>query len=221
MKKIFIVEDELKLREELITMLERKGYICNTTEDFENIIEIILKAKPEIILLDINLPKYDGFYICKEIRKQSEVPIIVLTSQNGDLDELEAMSLGADDFITKPFNPRILLAHIESVLKRVYGNNKSILASHKGLTLDVLKSRAYYEDKTIDLTKNELAILKVLIDNKGKIIPRNEIISFLWEMEDFIEDATLTVNVNRLRKKLAEVGLNDYLITKRGQGYMV
>lgn len=221
MDKIFIVEDEVKLKEELITMLERKGYSCSATDDFENIIEIIFENNPDIILLDISLPKYDGFYICKEIRKKSDVPIIVVTSQNSDMDELEAMTLGADDFISKPFNPRILLARIESVLKRVYGNKKSILISHKGLTLDVLKSRAYYEDKTIDLTKNELGILKILIDNKEKIIPRNEIISFLWEMEDFIEDATLTVNINRLRKKLAEVGLDDYLITKRGQGYMV
>lgn len=221
MEHIFIIEDELKLREELCTMITRNGYSCETIDDFNNVIEKVFKVNPDLILLDINLPMYDGFYICKEIRKTSDIPIIVVTSQSSDMDELEAMNLGADDFISKPFNPRILLAHIESVLKRTSGNKKSILISHNGLTLDILKSKAYYDDKTIELTKNELGILKILIDNKGNIIPRNEIISVLWDMEEFIEDATLTVNINRLRKKLAEVGLEDYLITKRGQGYMV
>lgn len=221
MEKIFVIEDEIKLREELVSLITRNGYNCEAIDTFENVIEKVFKANPDLILLDINLPMYDGFYICKEIRKTSDIPIIMVTSQNSDMDELEAMNLGADDFISKPFNPRILLAHIGSVLKRTCGNKRSILISHNGLTLDILKSKAYYNDKIIELTKNELGILKVLMDNKGNIIPRNEIISVLWEMEDFIEDATLTVNINRLRKKLAEVGLEEYLITKRGQGYMV
>lgn len=221
MGKILIIEDEVKLREELKALITRNGYECEVILDFENIIEEIFKIDVDLILLDINLPKFDGFYICKEIRKTWDVPIIMVTSQNGDIDELEALSLGADDFISKPFNPRILLAHIEAVLKRTSANKKSILINHNGLTLDVLKSKAYYNDKTIELTKNELGILKVLMDNRGNIIPRNEIICVLWEMEDFIEDATLTVNINRLRKKLSDVGLEDYLITKRGQGYMV
>jgi DNA-binding response OmpR family regulator len=221
MQNIFIVEDELKLRQELITMLERNGYECEGAEDFENIVETVTNKSPDLLLLDINLPVYDGFYICREIRKKSDLPIIVVTSNNSDMDELEIMNMGADDFIAKPFNPRILLAHIESVLKRTSKKPQSIILTHKGLSLDVLKSTASYNGNCIDLTKNELGILKVLMENKGNIIPRNEIIRVLWEMEDFIEDATLTVNINRLRKKLNDIGLDDYLITKRGQGYTV
>ena len=221
MQNIFIVEDELKLRQELITMLERNGYDCEGAENFENIVETVINKAPDLLILDINLPVYDGFYICREIRKKSDLPIIVVTSNNSDMDEREIMNIGADDFITKPFNPRILLAHIESVLKRTSRKPQSIILNHKGLSLDVLKSTASYNGNCIDLTKNELGILKVLMENKGNIIPRNEIIRVLWEMEDFIEDATLTVNINRLRKKLNDIGLDDYLITKRGQGYTV
>lgn len=221
MERIFIVEDEKKLRDEVSTLLERNGYKCFTSDDYLNIIRDILDLHPDLILLDLNLPVYDGFYICKEIRNQSEIPIIVLTSSQSDLDELDVLNLGADDFINKPFNPRILLARISSVLKRTSGKSKSIIVSHNGAVLDVLKSKVSHHDKSIELTRNELGILKVLMDNKGNIIPRNEIISSLWDMAEFVEDSTLTVNINRLRKKLEDIGLKDYLITKRGQGYMV
>lgn len=142
MKHIFIIEDEVKLRQELCTMIHRNGYECSVIKDFNNVVETVFKINPDLIILDINLPMYDGFYLCKEIRKESNVPIIVVTSQNSDMDELEAMQLGADDFVSKPFNSRILLAHIESVLKRTCGNKKSDLVSYKGLTLDILKSKA-------------------------------------------------------------------------------
>ena len=221
MQRIFIVEDEVRLRQELSTMLAKNGYICEEVDDFENIVANIIKKNPDLVLLDINLPVYDGFYICREIRKKSDIPIIIVTSRKSDIDELESLNMGADDFITKPFNPRILLAHIESVLKRCQKPIDSIILTHKRLTLDVLKSKAFYNDEYIDLTKNELGILKVLIENKGNIIPRTEIMRVLWEMEDFIEDATLTVNINRLRKKLSDLGLDEYIVTKRGQGYMV
>ena len=221
MEQIFIVEDEIKLRNEVSTLLERNGYRCFTSDDYLNIIRDILDLHPDLILLDLNLPVYDGFYICKEIRNQSEIPIIVLTSSQSDLDELDVLNLGADDFINKPFNPRILLARISSVLKRTSGKSKSIIVSHNGAVLNVLKSKVSHHDKSIELTRNELGILKVLMDNKGNIIPRNEIISSLWDMAEFVEDSTLTVNINRLRKKLEDIGLKDYLITKRGQGYMV
>lgn len=221
MRNICIVEDEVKLRKELSTMLSRNGYSCDVIDEFKNIVKTIINKNPDLLILDINLPIYDGFYICKEIRKKSDIPIIILTSRKSDIDELESMNMGADDFITKPFNPRILIAHIESVLRRCQKSNKSILLTHKNFTLDILKSKAFYNNEVIDLTKNELGILKVLMENKGNIIPRNEIIRVLWDMEDFIEDATLTVNINRLRKKLSDVGLNEFLITKRGQGYTV
>lgn len=221
MEQIFIVEDDTKLKNELIILLEKNGFKCVFTDNFENIISDILKVNPSLILLDINLPIYDGFYICKEIRRQSDLPIIAVTSNTSDIDELEMMNSGADDFITKPFNPRILLAHINSVLKRTYGNSKIVTLSYKGVLLDILKSKVTFNNESIELTKNELLILKLLMENKENIIPRNEIISTLWDSEEFIEDSTLTVNINRLRKKLESIGLNDFLITKRGQGYMV
>lgn len=221
MEQIFIVEDEIKLRNEVSTLLERNGYRCFTSDNYANMIRDIITLHPDLVLLDLNLPVYDGFYICKEIRKQSDIPIIVVTSSKSDLDELDVLNLGADDFINKPFNPRILLARISSVLKRTSGKSKSMILSHNGAVLDVLKSKVSHEDESVELTKNELGILKVLMENKGNIIPRDEIISSLWDMAEFVEDSTLSVNINRLRKKLDDIGLKDYLITKRGQGYMV
>lgn len=221
METIFLVEDEVKLRNEVATFLERNGYKCVSSDDYYNIIINILNVHPDLILLDLNLPVYDGFYICKEIRKKSDIPIIVITSSKSDLDELDVLNLGADDFVNKPFNPRILLARISSVLKRVSGQNKSMIISHNGAILDILKSKVFHNDKSVELTKNELGILRILMENKGNIIPRDEIIISLWDMSEFVEDSTLTVNINRIRKKLEDIGLKDYLITKRGQGYMV
>lgn len=221
MQTIFLVEDEVKLRNEMSILLGRNGYKSVSSDNYENIIEDIFKVYPDLIILDLNLPVYDGFYICREIRKKSDIPIIVVTSSKSDLDELDVLNLGADDFVNKPFNPRILLARIASVLKRSSGEKTSITISHKGAVLDVLKGMVYYNGNSVELTKNELGILKILMDNKGNIIPRNEIISSLWEMAEFVEDSTLTVNINRLRRKLEDIGLKDYLITKRGMGYMV
>lgn len=221
MERIYVVEDEEKLREELITVLTKNGYECRAAVEFEDVAGQIMKESPDIVLLDINLPVYDGFYICRELRKMSDVPVIIVTSSDSDMDELMGLNLGADDFITKPYNIHILLAHISTVLHRTYGRKQSLILTHKRLSLDVLKSRISYQGKEAELTKNELGILRLLIENAGNIIPRNEIIRCLWEMEEFVEDSTLTVNINRLRKKLAEIGVEDYLETRRGQGYVV
>ena len=221
MEQIFIVEDEVKLRKEAITLIEKNGYKCVTTDDYSNIINLILESNSDLLLLDINLPVNDGFYICKEIRKKSDIPIIVITSSKSDIDELDMLNLGADDFINKPYNPRILLAHINSVLKRTYGKQNSIVLTHKGVKLDILKGVVSFEGNSVELTKNEIGILRILMENKGNIVPRNEIIRHLWEMEEFIGDSTLTVNINRVRNKLESIGVNDYLVTKRGIGYTV
>lgn len=221
MERIYLVEDDEKLRAELCTLLEKNGYQSIISEEFEVITEHIIKERPDLVLLDLNLPVHDGFYICKEIRRNLDVPIIVVTSSTSEMDELMSLNVGADDFITKPYNAHILLAHITAVLKRAYGQKESCVITHKGLALDVLKSKVCYKDKTIDLTRNEMGILKMLMNNNGRIVSRNELICQLWDMEEFIEDSTLTVNVNRLRTKLSDLGLNDYLITKRGQGYIV
>lgn len=221
MERILIVEDEEKMREELCMALEKKGYSCILIEDFEDVAGQIKALAPDLVLLDLNLPVQDGFYICREVRKSLDVPIIVVTSSNSDMDELMSLNSGADDFITKPYNMHILQAHIATVLHRTYGRKQSMVLSHKGLTLDILKGRISCQGKEADLTKNELGILKLLMENAGSIISRNDIICQLWEMEEFVEESTLNVNINRLRRKLSELGLEDYLVTKRGMGYMV
>lgn len=220
-KKIFIIEDEEKIRLELSTFLNRYGYETSYSDDFENIVEIALKEKPHIILLDINLPYYDGYYICREIRKASNVPIIVVTSRNSEIDELMSMNLGADDFVTKPYNTQILLARIESLIRRSYGKNSMEIFEHNGVRYNLSTSEMEFNNKKIDLTKNESRILYTLIKNKGKIVSRNDLIKSLWQNDEFIDDNTLTVNINRLRRKLEKIGAKDYLQTKRGQGYIL
>ncbi|HEO6456391.1 TPA: response regulator transcription factor [Streptococcus agalactiae] len=219
--KIFIVEDETSIRIELINFLKKYGYSCDYSSNFQNILQEILDAESDLILLDINLPYMDGFQLCKEIRKQSDIPIIVLTSRDTELDELMSLNLGADDFITKPYNPQILLARIQNNLNRTYEQKNSILIEHNGLTLDFLKGQISYAGKTKKLTKNEIGILRLLMINKGNIIPRDAIIDEIWQSEEFIDENTLNVNIVRLRKTLSEIGLPNYIETRRGMGYSV
>ncbi|MBU3207484.1 response regulator transcription factor [Clostridium algidicarnis] len=220
-KKIFIIEDEEKIRKELSTFLNRYGYETSYSLNFENIVEEVMKEKYHLILLDINLPYYDGYYICREIRRRSSVPIIVVTSRDSEVDELMSMNLGADDFITKPYNTQILLARISSIIRRTYSDSDSEILEYKGLLHNLSISEVEYNNKKIELSKNESKILYVLIKNKEKIVSRNEIIEALWQSDEFVDDNTLTVNINRLRKKLEEIGVIDYLKTKRGQGYIL
>lgn len=220
-KKIFIIEDEEKIRLELSTFLNKYGYETMYSTDFENIIEIALKSEAHVILLDINLPYYDGYYICREIRKSSNVPIIVVTSRNSEIDELMSMNLGADDFITKPYNTQILLARISSIIRRTYQNVDVEVFEFKGLKYNMSTSEMSYLDKKSELTKNESRILYTLIKNKEKIVSRNDLMKSLWQNDEFVDDNTLTVNINRLRKKLDEIGAEGYLQTKRGQGYIL
>ena len=216
--KVFIIEDEEKIRIELSEFLNRYGYETSYSNDFENIVEIALKSAPHIILLDINLPYYDGYYICREIRKKSNVPIIVVTSRNSEIDELMSMNLGADDFVTKPYNTQILLARISSLLRRTYQNIDLEVFEFNGLKYNMSTSEMEFNNNKIELTKNESRILYTLIKNKEKIVSRNELMKSLWQNDEFVDDNTLTVNINRLRKKLEEIGASDYLQTKRGQG---
>jgi len=218
-KKIFIIEDEEKIRNELSTFLNRYGYETKYSLDFGNIVDDILKENPHIVLLDINLPQYDGYYICREIRKKSNVPIIVVTSRDSEVDELMSMNLGADDFVTKPYNTQILLARISSIIKRTYNNEEMEIFEYKNLKYNLSTSELEFNENKIDLTKNESRILYTLIKNKGKIVSRDDIIKALWQSDEFVDDNTLTVNINRLRKKVEEIGAKEYLQTKRGQGY--
>lgn len=219
--KIFIIEDEVAIREELTQLLKKYGYECEVSDDFQNIGEIALSSNADLILLDINLPYQDGFQVCRNIRQKSNIPIIILTSRNTDFDELMGLNIGADDFISKPYNGQVLLARIQKILARTYEVQSNTLLIHKGLTLNLLKATISHNGKELELTKNELGILRMLMLNKGNIIPRDAIIDELWQSEEFIDENTLNVNVVRLRKKLAEIGLPDYLETKRGMGYSV
>lgn len=219
--KIFIIEDEEKIRLELSTFLNRYGYETSYSTDFENIVDISLKEEPDMILLDINLPYYDGYYICREIRRKSNVPIIVVTSRNSEVDELMSMNLGADDFITKPYNTQILLARIASIIRRTYQNLDSEVFEFKGLKYNMSTSEMTFDNKKCELTKNESKILFTLMKNKERIVSRNDLMKALWQDDEFVDDNTLTVNINRLRKKLEEIGAVDYIQTKRGQGYIL
>lgn len=220
-EKIFIIEDEEKIIKELTNILNKYAYEVTYSLDFENIVERILEEDPKLVLLDINLPYYDGYYICRELRKVSNVPIIVVTSRDSDIDELMSINLGADDFVTKPYNIQILLARIASLMKRTYLKESMEVFDIRDLKYNLSKSEAEFSGKKVELTKNESRILHILFKNKEKIVSRNEIIKALWKEEEFVDDNTLTVNMNRLRKKLEEIGAVDYLQTKRGQGYMI
>lgn len=221
MPKILIIEDDEKLREELKIFLNKNGYEATTLTTFDNTIQEILKRKPDLILLDINLPNTDGEYICKEIRKQSNMPIIIVTSRDNELDELLSINNGADHYITKPFNIQILLAKIGSLLRRTNMQEANDKIDVKDFILNTSNSTIEKDGKTIELTKNEYKILKYLVQNRGKIVSREDIMECLWESESFIDDNTLTVNITRLRNKLEELELKELLETKRGRGYIL
>ncbi len=222
MQKILIVEDDEKLRCELEIFLSHQGYQAECLKKFDNTINDILEINPNLILLDINLPGIDGEYICKEIRKQSDMGIIIVTSRDNELDELVSINYGADHYITKPFNIHILLAKVNSLLRRTNNSNESKdKIDAKDFILNISNSTISKSDKIIDLTKNEYKILKYLIENRNKIVSREDIMDCLWENESFIDDNTLSVNITRLRSKLEELGLKDIIETKRGQGYIL
>ncbi len=221
MPQILIIEDDEKLREELKIFLNKNGYEATTLITFENTIQDILKINPDLILLDINLPNTDGEYICKEVRKQSNMPIIIITSRDNELDELLSINNGADHYITKPFNIQILLAKIGSLLKRTNMQKINDKIDVKDFILNTSNNTIEKDGKIIELTKNEYKILKYLVQNREKIVSREDIMECLWESESFIDDNTLTVNITRLRNKLEELELKELLETKRGQGYIL
>lgn len=222
MQKIMIIEDAPVIREELQLFLTHYGYDVEAPAEFTTIIDQIKDRQPHLILLDINLPIFDGYYLCKEIRKISDVPIIIVTSRDSEVDELLSMNLGADDFVTKPYNTQILLARISSLLKRTYGSQgTSDVLMYKGLELNLSNSSMTFENESIELTKNELKILAFLIKNQGQIVSRELLMEQLWKSDLFVDDNTLSVNVTRLRKKLKEIGLGDAIETRRGLGYIM
>ena len=222
MQNILIVEDDEKLSKELEKFLSQNGYEASRITNFENVINDILNSKCNMVLLDINLPGNNGEYICKEVRKISDVPIVMITSVDSELDELISLNYGADDYITKPFNLQILLAKIATILKRTSSNNKDQTKINcENFILNLSKSTIEKDRKEIELTKNEFKILYYLVQNRGKIVSREELMNDLWDSEMFVDDNTLTVNITRIRNKLEVVNLKDILETRRGQGYIL
>lgn len=221
MQKILIVEDDKKLRHELEIFLNRNGYEVIGLERYDNTLQDIMDINADLILLDINLPNTDGEYLLKEFRKVSDIPVIMITSRNNEMDELLSMHYGADHYVTKPFHTQILLAKIIAILKRTNGALSQEKISCGEFVLDLSKSRIEKDGKSVELTGNELKIIKFLVKNKGIIVSREDIMNDLWDSETFIDDNTLTVNIARVRKKLDEIGLQDIIETRRGQGYIL
>lgn len=222
MQKILIIEDDEKIRDELESFLNKHGYNAKALINLDNVVEDILKEKADLILLDINLPYMDGEYVCKEVRKTSNVPIIMVTSRDSELDELISLNYGADQYVTKPYNIQILLAKINGLLKRNKKSDKEMQEIDcDGFKLNIAERVIKKDDRKIELTKNEYTILYYLCINRGRIVSRDEIMDYLWESEEFIDDNTLSVNVKRLRGKLEELGLVDRIETRRGQGYIL
>ena len=217
MKKIFIVVDDKSICMELVEILENEGYAASYLTDFEHSKEEILAARADLILMDINIPGINGRNLLKEIRKESDIPVIMVTSRTSEMDEVLSMSYGADDFITKPYNPTILLLRIAAVLKRMEGSQNA--ASYRGAEVNFSKGTIRLGEKEQVLTKNEMIIFQRLLSSKDKIVSRDEIMTDLWDNEEYVNDNALTVNISRLRTKLAELGLPDVIETRKKQGY--
>ena len=222
MPKILIIEDDEKLRNELETFLNKNGFVATSLKKFDNAVEDILNEKADLLLLDINLPYTDGEFICKEIRKTSNVPIIMVTSRDSEMDELLSLNYGADQYVTKPYNIQILLAKIVGLLKRNQnvGNNPDKIDCGEFI-LNTAGRIIEKEDNKVELTKNEYKILEYLVLHRQQVISRDEIMDYLWESEEFVDDNTLNVNIKRLRTKLEELGLIDQIETRRGHGYLL
>ena len=222
MQKILIVEDDKKIRQELEVFLNKNAFIAKGLEKFDNIVQDILNENADLVLLDINLPYTDGEFVCKEVRKVSNVPIIMITSRDNEIDELMSLNYGADQYVTKPYNIQILLAKINGLLKRNQnaGRNPEKIDCH-GFVLNIAERAIEKDNQKMDLTKNEYNILYYLSTHKNEVVSRDEIMDYLWESEEFIDDNTLNVNIKRLRTKLEELGLHDRIETKRGQGYIL
>lgn len=223
MHTIMLVEDDSALCSQIIEGLKKWGFNADSAVNFENIIDDFSKIKPNLVIMDINLPCYDGFYWCNRIREISKVPVIFLSSRDTNMDIIMAVNTGADDYIAKPFSMQILIAKIQAILRRTYDYTTADhdYIEHRGLILNMGESSVIYGKSKSELTKNEMKILRLLMTNKGRIVSRESIMKLLWDDDQYVNDNTLTVNINRLRSRLSDLGLEDYIETKKGQGYIV
>lgn len=222
MYRIFIVEDDATIANAVKNYLENWGFEVKTAYDLRNVIGEFTEFSPQLVLMDIGLPFYNGFYWCAEIRRISKVPVVFLSSASDNMNIVMAMDMGGDDFIPKPFDLTVLMAKIRAVLRRTYDfGETSEIIGHKGAVLNISDASLSYGGGKIELTKNEYRILLTLMENKGKVVSRDTLMNRLWETDCYVDENTLTVNVSRLRKKLEKTGLTDFISTKAGMGYIV
>ncbi|WP_343208171.1 response regulator transcription factor [Anaerolentibacter hominis] len=222
MYRIFIVEDDTAIAMAIENFLSNFGYTIRVVQDFNNVLNEFLSFDPQLVLMDISLPFYNGYHWCTQIRTVSRVPILFLSSASDNMNIVMALNMGGDDFISKPFDLNILLVKIQATLRRAYSFQGQVtILSHKGMVLNLGDATITYETEKAELTKNEFRILQVLMENPGHTVSRETLMKRLWEDESFIDDNTLTVNIARLRKKLEEIGLPDLILTKKGLGYMI
>ena len=222
MYRILIIEDDRTIANVLAEHLRTWDYEVHCVTNFKNVMEDFREYEPQLVLLDIVLPLFNGFHWCQEIRKISKVPIIFLSSANDNMNIVMAMNMGGDDFIPKPFDLEVLTAKIQALLRRSYDfTGTSSMLEHKGAVLNLLNATLTWNGGQIELTKNELKILQTLMEHKEKIVSREELMEKLWESDAYVDENTLSVNVNRLRKKLSSVGLDDFILTKKGIGYRI
>ena len=222
MYKIMIVEDDGNMANAMRTQLTAWGYEVYCVQNFQKVTEEFLTEEPQLVLLDIMLPFFNGYHWCSEIRKHSNVPILFISSASDNMNIIMAMNMGGDDFIAKPFDLNVLSAKVQAILRRTYDLAGTIpVLEHKGAILNLNDMTLHYEGQSLNLTRNEFRILQTLLEQKGKVVSRNTLMTRLWEIDSYVEENTLTVNINRLRKKLDELGLKEYITTKVGCGYMI
>ena len=222
MYKILIVEDDETIARLLREHLEKWGYQARCAEDFKQVAKEFKEYAPHLVLMDIGLPFYNGFYWCTEIRKTSNVPILFLSSMSDNMNIVMAIQMGGDDFVTKPFDLNVLTVKIQALLRRTYAfQGSASVMEHKGVMLNLSDASVTFQSQKIELTKNDYKILQILMERVGTIVKREEIMQRLWESDEFIDDNTLTVNMTRLRKKLEELGVQDFIKTKKGIGYII
>ena len=220
--KIFIIEDDEIIAGSVKKHLEKWGYEVRCAENFKDVLKEVLSYEPELILLDISLPFYNGFFLCNEIRKHTKAPIIFISSADDNMNIVMAMDMGGDDFVAKPFDLTVLTAKINAMIRRSYSYKGSVnLLEAQGVRLNLSSTVVSFSDKNQEQTKNEFKILQILMENPGKIISRDTIMTHLWESDSFIDDNTLTVNITRIRKKLSRIGVEDFIKTKKGIGYFI
>jgi len=222
MYRILIVEDDQIIAQSLAKHLNDWGFEIQTIEDFRTVMDQFNQFNPQLVLMDIQLPFFNGYHWCQEIRKVSRVPVIFVSSSSDNMNIVMAVNMGGDDFITKPFDLPVLVAKVQAMLRRTYDFQGQVnVLQHKGAMLNLNDTTLTFQDERIELTKNDFRILQLLMENAGKVVSRDEIMQRLWEHESFVDDNTLSVNVARLRKKLEEAGLSGYIATKKGLGYII